>query len=232
MEDASLSPAPALLCLGGAAAPPEITSDLARVATLPAAARDNLWDVLLPSLEEPLPAAVERRLDEFCARHRVADEHLARALKACRFLLREAAKLDLDAPSFAKDLASVARDPATEKILASGYEVAKTNVRKQILRSVLLDHGPVLAGVDWRLDTITASSHGAKLHAPVAVITLRAQEGERTSRSTFHATLAVIAELRAACDSILSARETAISGSPARGEARHASEVVTTRRDP
>ena len=204
--DPAASPPSALLCLAGAAAPPEIVADLARVATLPQAAREPLWEVLGPSLEEPLPASMERQLDEFCARHRVADEHLARALKACRFLLREAAKLDLDAAAFAKDVATVAREPAIADLLTSGYDRAKAAVRKQILRSVLLDHGQALIGVDWRLDHATASSHGAKLSAPIAILTLRSQEADRSLRTTFHASLAAVAELRAACDAILSAR--------------------------
>jgi len=224
-------PAPApLLCLSGSAAPPEIEADLARVATLPPSARDSLWDVLLPSLEDPLPSAMERRLDDFCARHRVADEHLARALKACRFLLREAAKLDLDLPSFTKDLAQVARDPAIGALLAAGYERAKSLVRKQILRAVLLDHGQALTSVDWRLDHVTASSHGARMNAPIAILTLRAQEADRSTRTTFHASLAAIAELRAACDAILSARATPAAGrSP---DAAGPALEIPPRRDP
>lgn len=196
-------PPSALLCLAGSPAPPEIEADLARVATLPQAARDNLWDVLLPSLEEPLPPAVERRLDDFCARHRVADEHLARALKACRFLLREAAKLDLDAASFASDVAKLASDSASLDLLAAGYERAKLTVRRQILRAVLLEHGRVLTGVDWRLDTAVASSHGARMTAPIAILTLRHQEGDTAGRTTFHLPLTAVAELRAACEALL-----------------------------
>jgi hypothetical protein len=159
--------------------------------------------VLGPSLEEPLPASVERDLDAFCARHRVADDHLARALKACRFLLREAAKLDLEAAAFASDLAKVSPDPVVVALLAAGYERAKRVVRRQILRAALLEHGRVLTGADWRLDTMTASSHGARMSAPVAVLTLRHQDGDKEGRTTFHAPLAAVAELRAACEAIL-----------------------------
>lgn len=201
--DPAASPPSALLCLAGAAAPPEIVADLARVATLPQAAREHLWEVLGPSLEEPLPASMERQLDEFCARHRVADEHLARALKACRFLLREAAKLDLDAASFASDVTKLAPDPASLDLLAAGYERAKLTVRRQILRAVLLEHGRVLTGVDWRLDTAVASSHGARMTAPIAILTLRHQEGDTAGRTTFHLPLTAVAELRAACEALL-----------------------------
>lgn len=209
---------PPLSCLGGATAPPEIEPDLARVATLPPAARDGLWDVLLPSLEEPVPSAIERLLDDYCARHRVADEHLARAIKACRFLVREAAKLDLDADAFAKDVAAVSRDPSIERLLSSGYERAKALVRAQILRAVLLDHGQALTGVDWRLDHVATSSHGARLHAPIAILTLRSQDGDRSRRTTFHAPLSAVAELRAACDAILATSRPSSDAAPPRRE--------------
>src|SRR5262245_53531987 len=88
-------PPPSLRALGGAAAPPAIEADLERVLALPPEARQGLWEVLGPCLAEPLTAEVEERLDRFCRAHQLASADLARAIKACRFLLRQAAAADL-----------------------------------------------------------------------------------------------------------------------------------------
>ena len=62
--------------------------DLSRLLRLPAEALQKLWQVLAPSLAERLSPETERLLDVFCAAYKVDDEDLARAVKACRFLIR------------------------------------------------------------------------------------------------------------------------------------------------
>ncbi|WP_437668732.1 COMM domain-containing protein [Sorangium sp. So ce131] len=199
---------PRLRCLGGAPPPPELAADLRRLLELPAGARQRLWEALGPSLAEPVPAAVERLLDEFCRRHEVDAEGLARVLKACRFLVREASKRDLDRAALATDLAtltpaSVEEGEQIQAVLLAGYEKAKAVVRREILRGALLDHGKLLAGVDWRIDTISAASRGAKIEAPVVVLTLSYQEGGRSERITLQATPEMLRELQRACAQIL-----------------------------
>lgn len=127
-----------------------------------------------------------------------------RALKACRFLLREASRADLDAAAFAADVDALSGcSEEIRAILLAGYDAAKGLLRREILRKSLLDHGRLLVGVDWRLDQVLASGHGANLGTPVGVLTLRYRDGERQERLTLHALPEVLRELRDACDRLL-----------------------------
>jgi hypothetical protein len=171
---------------------------------LPPAAKRQLWQALGPSLTEPVPPEVERLLDAFCARHGVSDVDLATALKACRFLLREASRADLDAAAFAADVDALSGgSEEIRTILLAGYEAAKSVLRREILRNSILDHGRLLAGVDWRLDRVLASEHGSNIGASVAVLTLRYREGDRQERLTLHVLPETLRELRDACDKLL-----------------------------
>ena len=41
-------------------------------------------------------------------------------------------------------------------------------VRRELLRGALIDHGNVLEGVDWRLDQVQTSTGGASSASPSA----------------------------------------------------------------
>ncbi|WP_437519917.1 hypothetical protein WME79_25450 [Sorangium sp. So ce726] len=195
-----------LRCLGGAPPPPELAVDLRRLLELPEGARQRLWEALGPSLPEPVPAAVERLLDAFCRRHEVASDALARVLKACRFLIREASKVDLDRAALAADVAALAPGQDAEEIqavLLAGYDQARALVRREIVRGALLDHGKLLTGIDWRIDTIATANRGAKIAAPVVVLTLSYQEGDLRSRITLQATPETLSELQQLCAQLL-----------------------------
>jgi hypothetical protein len=174
-----------LRCLGGKPAPPDLASDLRALERLPPAARVALWSVLGPSLPEPLAPEVEGMLDAFCRTHRLKRDDLARPLKACRFLLREAASANVPHGTFVEDLRALCgTDAAIEQLFAAGYDAACKVVRQEVLQGTLADHGKLLLGVDWRLDSVLASSRGSKMRVPVALLTLRYREGDQTRRIT------------------------------------------------
>jgi hypothetical protein len=196
--------APKLRSLGGAAPPIEILRDAEHALELPPALRQRFWSILGPCLAEPLPQAIEADLDRLCAQHALAPDALARALKACRFLVRSAASNDLDSRAFAEDLALLTGgSPGLAELLVPGYEAARAVVRSELARAALRDHGKVLERVDWRIDVITASSEAPKLRAPVAVLTLHYREGEARERLTLHATPETLESLRDLCDHLL-----------------------------
>lgn len=195
---------PKLRSLGGAAPPAEILRDAEQALELPPRLRERFWDILGPCLAEPLPRELEADLDRLCAEHALAPDALARALKACRFLVRSAAAHDLDGRAFAEDLALLAGgSPRLANLLLPGYEAARAVVRSELARTALHDHGKVIEGIDWRIDVITASSQAAKLRAPLAVITLRYREGDDRDRITLNATPEVLETLRELCDRML-----------------------------
>lgn len=191
--------------LGGKPAPDEIAGDLARVAELPPSAKARLWEVLGPCLAEPLPEAMEGRLDAFCRAHEAAAAELAPALKACRFLLRQAGSRGLPRERFAEDLAALSPAPEVVDLLLAGYDPAVAQIRSELLRGAILDHGNLLEGVDWRLDHVTTSNRGGTLRAPVGVLTLRYRSGGKEERLTLQLVPDVLRELHHACEGLAAA---------------------------
>lgn len=193
------SPIP-LESLAGGAAPPEIADDLRAVTLLPLPAQQRLWEALGPCLRDPIGPEVERRLDHFCQTHGVPDGDLARVIKACRFLIREASVVDADRDAFARDLGRLCPDaPAVGEILLPAYELAKAQVRSEILENTLADHGKLVEGIDWSVDVLSSSSRGEKLGLPVIVITFRYREGARHDRITLRFVPAFVKRLREIC---------------------------------
>lgn len=174
-----------LRSLQGKPAPTNLATDLRELTRMPEAARAALWSVLGPSLAEPLTAEAEGLLDAFCRTHRLRRAELSRPVKACRFLLREAARANLERAAFVQDLRALCGpDELIERFLVAGYDVACQVVRQEILQGTLADHGKLLMAVDWRLDSVQASSRGAKMRIPVAMLTLRYREGDQARRIT------------------------------------------------
>lgn len=190
--------------LAGGAAPPEIADDLRAVALLPLPARERLWEALGPCLVEVIGPDVERRLDHFCRTHGVPDGDLARVIKACRFLIREASVVDADRDAFARDLERLCPDsPVVAEILLPPYDLAKAQVRAEILENTLADHGKLVEGIDWSVDVLSSSSRGERLGLPVIVLTFRYREGARRERITLRFVPAFVKRLRDICDRIV-----------------------------
>jgi hypothetical protein len=194
---------PKLHALGGTSPPPSVATDLQCLLDLPAAAKAQLWEVLGPSLGEPVSQEAEAMLDGFCTLHQLTEDALARPIKACRFLIRGAACLDLSAALLAEDLRALCNSQEITDLVLRGYDAGKAAVRMEILRQAVLDHGMVLTRIDWRVDTMMTSNRGSELRAPIAIVTLHYQEGESQHHITLHAVPAVLVELRNLCDQLL-----------------------------
>jgi hypothetical protein len=199
----SAPPPITLRSLGGAPAPPELAADMRLVGELPPAAFSTFWQVLGPSLADPLPKDAEVLLSTYCRTHGLDPDRLARALKSCRFLLREAARRDLSPEHFGADVAAlhppVPDAPAVQDLLLAGYAKARVALRTEILRGALMAHGNLLVGLDWRVDTVEHSDRGVNIRAPVAMLTLRFREGDETRRITLQVLPDLLAELEQAC---------------------------------
>lgn len=198
-------PAPArLYCLGGGEAPPDLGADLRRLLRLPAPALQSLWQVLAPSLAESIAKETEQTLDVFCAAHDVDEDDLARAIKGCRFLIREAAQRDVPAGALAEDLDRLCPDePLVKELVLAGYPPAKEAIRHEIVKAALADHGKLLMRVQWRVDVIQSSESGVKLGMPVAMLTLHYREGAEAGRVTLQVLPDMMGELRRACEKVL-----------------------------
>jgi hypothetical protein len=193
-----------LYCLGGGEPPPDLGADLSRLSRLPSEALEKLWQVLTPCLAETLSKETEELLDVFCAAYKVDDDDLAQLVKACRFVIRGAVRLDLPEGALAADLDRLCpADPRVKEIVLAGYLPAKDKLRREILAAAVADHGKLLVGVSLRLDTIQASERGARLQMPVAVLTLHYREGAEAGRVTLQVLPDMVEQLRSSFAQVL-----------------------------
>ena len=193
-----------LYCLGGGEAPPDLSADLLRLLRLPAEALQKLWQVLAPSLAEKIAPETEQLLDVFCAAYRVDEDELARAIKACRFVICAAARLDVPAGALGEDLERLCPGEALVKeLVLAGYEPAKEQLRHEMIKAAIADHGKLLVGVNWRVDAIQASERGLRLGMPVAMLTLHYREGSELGRMTLQVLPDMMGQLREVCDKVL-----------------------------
>jgi hypothetical protein len=192
-----------LRCLGGLPAPPEIAADLAVLPTLPLSVRGQIYRVLGPCLDEPVPGSVDAQIAQFCRELSVDPAALARAIKASRFFLRRAAMMDLGAADLAADLAKLDGGGEIRAALMPGYETARTVIRGEIARGVIADHGKLVERVSWRVEQVTASNRGQGLNLPLIALTFAYREGERVERVTLQLLPDAMLELQEMCRRLL-----------------------------
>ncbi len=89
-----------------------------------------------------------------------------------------------------------------ELVLAS-YETVREPLRREIIKAAVADHGKLLVGIHWRMDTIQASERGAKLRTTVAMLTLHYREGAEAGRITLQVLPDMMGELKAVCENVL-----------------------------
>jgi hypothetical protein len=195
---------PKLRCLGGREVPAGVLADLAKLRALPPAAKRELWDVLGPTLPEPIPAAASSAIETFRVKHAIDGAELAIGVKACRYLVREASRYNLAAPEFSEDLAALdGGSGELAELLLGAYEVAKATVRDALVRRALVRHGQVLVDVEWRVDTMAASNEVRGMRVPIAVLTLRHVEGGQPHSTTLQVPASMLRKLREICNVLL-----------------------------
>ncbi|MBN2516431.1 MAG: hypothetical protein JXC33_10425 [Deltaproteobacteria bacterium] len=190
-----------LNCCQGNSAPSYVVDGWKRYICFPDQARNGFLSLLAPAMMEPADPENRQRIATFCTGHGLAEEDVIAALRSCDFLLRQASILDLDTDTFQQDLADLSGgDPKAAGPVLANYSVAKADLRLQIVRETLADHGKVLVGLDWRVDNITASDRGARLNSDVVFLTLRYRDGKRVERITLQLTPEAVKELKHFCE--------------------------------
>lgn len=183
--------------------PPRLESDFAQLDKLPAAALDQLWEVLGPSLREPPPPGLDKQLASFTQRYRLDPHTLGDAMRAGRMLFREAARWRLTREQVGHDLATLGASEAVTAALLAGYDAAIQQQHQEITYRTLADHGRLLADVTWRIDQLKSSTRGEDIGEPVASITLSYMEGSEVRRLTLQALPREVEKLQAICARIL-----------------------------
>ena len=190
-----------LNCCQGNHPPSFVVDGWKRFIGFPEQARNGFLSLLVPAMREPADPENRQRVGTFSNGYGLAEEAVVAALRSCNFLLRQASMLDLDADAFQKDIAELSGgDLQTAGPILANYNAAKADLRLQILRETLADHGNVLVGLDWRVDNVTTSDRGVKLHSDVVFLTLRYRDGNKAERITLQLTPEAVKELRLFCE--------------------------------
>jgi len=202
-------PEPALLrlkCLRNGEAPKEMAADIRALVALPDTLRQRFWAVLEPCLEGDPSEAAQSRIFALCEELGVEPAALQEPLRGARFLIVNAARTALPPEAFAEDVERVA--PPGKFRHAVGtllpcYEKALPQLRLAIVARTVADHGKLAEDVSWRVDKIVNSEHGDGVNLPVAVLTFRYREGDRSERITLHLLPEQLQKLKDACGKML-----------------------------
>lgn len=190
-----------LHCCQGKSAPSYVVEGWKRFIRFPEQVRNGFLSLLAPAMIEPADPQNRQRIEIFSNGHGLAEEDVVAAMRSCDFLLRQASILDLAADAFQQDLTELSGgDPRAAGPVLANYDAAKADLRQQIIRETLADHGKVLVGLDWRLDNVTASDRGARLNSDVVFLTLRYREGNKVERITLQLTPEAVRELKHFCE--------------------------------
>ena len=200
---AASSMGPALRSLDGKAAPADLAGALSALMRLPEPARRGFADLLLPNLDSIPEDQLDARIVRLCRRAGLDPEELAPPIKASRFLLRQAAAGNVPRQGLADDLAALSIHDAPAAILLGAYEHAFPALRREILVQALRAHGNVLAGVEWRVDTIGSSSQGRDLGVPVALLTLHYHDRQQAGSITIQLLPDMVNQIREVCNELL-----------------------------
>jgi hypothetical protein len=194
---------PTLHLLDGHAAPPELRAGIAHVAKLPAGLHDNFQELLFPNLAALPEDQLDNRIARLCRRDDLPADVIVPAIKTVRFVFRSSAVHDLDATQLVEDLTSLGVDSAVLELLVPLYEKAKPDLRREIAQAAILAHGKVMAGIEWRMDTIGSSNAGRSINSPVALMTFRYQDGNDMGRVTMQLLPDMVEELHRVCALLL-----------------------------
>ena len=212
MSDASPEPAahsaslPTLRCLGGRPAPPDLLDGALRLLALPPLAKQRLWELLPPILEEPMPHSIERSVERFIDAHQLSGVELPRGLRAARILLREASALDLTRAQLADDMSRLTGGADLGELLLPGFEHAKARIRAGIVRSTLAETGKVLEAIRWRVDVLAHCDRALSLRMPVVTLVLCYRDNGKSEQIALQVLPDLLQELQRLCDRVLVSR--------------------------
>lgn len=187
---------------GGMEPPAGVAADLARLDGFSESALSHFLDVVEVVLPEPASPGVDKVVETFSAEHGLAPNDVTRAAKAVRHVLRASAKLAVTAAQLDADLSTMV-GPAAQGFFEGIFEAAMDAIRGELVARTITDHGKVLLGADWRVETIAMSNHGANLAAPLVVLTLRYEENGERKAVTLNALPSTLKKLQTILDAIL-----------------------------
>lgn len=195
-----------LRCLRGAAPPRHMARDLASLLTLSEPARQELRGPLCALLGLPPYDDAQRALADYCGQFDLEPSDVAPALKATGQLLRESARANIATKELSADLHVLAEEEQAEELAAlllPWFEQLGPELRTELIRQSVLDHGKLVVGAHWRVERITSSDRGEWLNTKIGLLTFSYREGNEERRVTLHLLPEQIATLRTAATEML-----------------------------
>jgi hypothetical protein len=203
MADQNAAASPKLHFLDGATAPPALAPSLMRIMELPERVRARFVELVLPHLEQAPDDQLDEGIFAACRDNELDVEVAGTAIKATRFVIRQAAALEVGAQQLGQDISALGGSVEMVEAITTLYERSRGDLRREIAQVSVLAHGKVLTGVEWRVDNMTASNRGRAINLPVALLTLHYRDGDRERRITLQALPDAINMLREVCEHLV-----------------------------
>ena len=200
-----------LNCLGKQPAPLSLGADLAHVADLPQAVRDDFWTVLEPNLGAINTPHSNAIVGDYCTKHALDPTALTPVLGACRFLILRGVENNTPPDLLEEDVRQLLEKNETSDddvnqtlaLIIPLYQRAAPKLRMDAVYEALIDHGKVVNDIKWRVDHISHANTGEAINMPVTILTLRYNEGDNTGQITFQLLPDELKKLSEACEQAL-----------------------------
>lgn len=194
---------PLLHSLDGAPAPAELGPSLMKMMALDEKIRASFSQLVVAVLGQAPDEQVDESITRLCRNNELDIEVAGTAIKASRYLLRQAAALGVGPEQLSEDLRAIDCAQELVETLVKTYAQVVGELRLEIAQASIVAHGNVLTGVEWRVDTLGASNRGRGLNLPIAMLTLHYRNGDETKRITLQALPDAVNSLREVCENLL-----------------------------
>ena len=185
-------------CFPDGTPPEQVVVGWRMLLQLPPAALRNLWHLLTLALEQPENPDSRQLIEGYAQRYDANAGNVLGAVRACDFLLRQGASLNLDEAAFRADLVALSGgSPAGVDLILPRYVDVRQRLRERLLEDTLADHGNVLVGFDWRVDAVHLSNHGQMDDTTVVLLNLRYRSGNEQKNLAVQLPPRALASLKA-----------------------------------
>ncbi len=194
---------PRLHCLDGAPAPDELGPSIMKVMDLDEKVRGAFPELVRAVLGQASDEQVDETITRICRSNELEVESAGTAIKASRYLVRQAAAFNVNDQQLGQDLTAIGCADELTAMLVGLYGAVLNELRMEIVQSTIVAHGNVLTGVEWRVDTLGAGNRGRAINVPIAMLTLHFRNGDKSERITLQALPDAINTLREVCENLL-----------------------------
>lgn len=184
-------------CFPSSGPPESVIAGWRMLLGLPRGAQQNLWYLIRLGLVEAEGADHRQQIEGYAMRFEANPALVLGAVRACQFILRDAAARKLDSTALMTDLRALSGGNSSGvDLLSVHFAEIRDKLCLALLEDTLADHGNVLVGFDWRVDNVSASNHGEMESVPVVFLSLAYRHGDETKKLALQLTPSAIMSLK------------------------------------